>query len=89
MAPRGPRELTIVIQDAASRTLRREGKPMHRRDILASLRGEGIEVPGRSPENTLSAYMSKDDRFVTHGYIGVGRTGVWGLREWRDQGGQR
>ena len=51
----------------------REKRPQHRADILSRLEDDGVYVRGSRPLNSLSAYLSQDDRFVPVG------NGEWSL----------
>lgn len=66
----GERRARLV--DAIDAVLRAE-RPMHRQDILARLEEQGVYVGGNTPINSLSAYLSQDERFES-----VGR-GQWTL----------
>ena len=74
--PRGGEQRKRVT-DAIEQILRGE-QPLHRQNILARLETKGIYVGGANPINSLSAYLSQDDRFVS-----VGR-GQWSLAETDD-----
>lgn len=72
VAPRGVRDRAFLI-------LKREGKPLHFRDVtavLGKLRKEGIVSWPMPNEQTVHNELLKDDRFVL-----VGR-GLYALREW-------
>ncbi len=55
----------------------KEERPLHRRVILERLQEMGIEIVGRNPADSLSSYMSPDDRLRPVN----GRQGYWTLTE--------
>ena len=50
--------------------------PVRTTEILETLSGEGIDVPGKCPRSNLAAILSHDDDFVPIGQRG------WILREY-------
>ena len=50
--------------------------PVHRKDLYAFLKQQGVQVAGVNPINNMTAHMSGDARFKSYG------DGMWGLTEW-------
>ena len=62
-----------AFTNSAEDILKKEGRPMHRTEILASIEARGIHVGGKDPLATLGSYLSRDDRFKAVG------SGHWDL----------
>ena len=60
----------------------REGGPIHRRELLSLLDERGVIVGGEDTMANMSAYLSRDSRFVASG------TGIWRLVEQQEQAGE-
>lgn len=58
------------ILDAAAEELGERTAPMRTRILLKRLNNRGVEVPGKVPQNTLSARLSNSPRFRSHGRSG-------------------
>jgi hypothetical protein len=61
---------SVVMKDAAERFLRDKVGPLQTKDVLDALTSQGIHVPGESPQNNLSAHLSRDSRFLSLGRDG-------------------
>jgi DNA-directed RNA polymerase delta subunit len=61
---------SVVMKDAAERFLRENPGPLQTKDVLDALSAQGIHVPGDSPQNNLSAHLSRDGRFLSLGRDG-------------------
>lgn len=70
----GPSSTAEVISDGAHACIMAAGRPLHRRDIRYYLAERDIVVAGKDPLGNLSAYLSRDRRFVSLG------KGIWDIR---------
>jgi hypothetical protein len=61
---------SVVMKEAAERFLRENPGPLQTKDVLDALTSQGIHVPGDSPQNNLSAHLSRDSRFLSLGRDG-------------------
>lgn len=61
---------SVAMKDAAERFLRDKVGPFQTKDVLDALTSQGIRVPGESPQNNLSAHLSRDSRFLSLGRDG-------------------
>lgn len=72
---RGPFRLAIaapisVIKSRVEKLLEGVKAPVPIKEIYARLEAEGIVVPGDSPQNNLSAHLSRDENFTSWGRSG-------------------
>jgi hypothetical protein len=58
------------IKNAAEQVLAGVTRPVPTREILEMLTARGVKIGGSVPQNTLSAFLSKSDAFVSHGRSG-------------------
>ena len=69
-----PGTVKAQVTDAAQSIIRADG-PQHRRVLLSSIENHGVIVGGRDPLGNMSAYLSRDSRFIASG------DGVWSLAD--------
>ncbi|MDP9370807.1 MAG: winged helix-turn-helix domain-containing protein [Chloroflexota bacterium] len=64
---RTPPQAAKVARNALFEILRDAGRPMHSRDLLASLEERGVQVVGKDPVNNVRSHLSHDTRFRSVG----------------------
>ena len=65
-----------ILTDTIEEVLMDAQKPLHRKDILTGVIDKGVYIGGEKPLNSLSSYLSTDQRFRVAG------RGIWELKEW-------
>ena len=71
VAPVKHGEIGTVIHDRVREVLREVKKPLKTRDLFNALTDKGVQIPGKDPQNNLSAHSSRSTEFVS------GRDGWW------------
>ena len=66
----------VSLADVVYQFLSETGREFHYRQLVETLQGRSIEVPGRDPGINLVAHIHDDPRFVRP------KRGVYALREW-------
>ena len=69
------------IRLMAYEILRKKGKPLHYKEITELIM-QKKELKGNTPWKTVNAQLCLSPKFKR---IGVGRTGMYGLKEWKDK----
>jgi hypothetical protein len=55
------------LLDACEQLMQKAGKPLHIRDLHASLTDQGVPIPGKGAEANLILRLQRSDRFVRTG----------------------
>lgn len=66
-----------IVRNTMVDILKDDGKPLYYGEILDRLKQRGVAVAGRDQKKNVSAHLSLDDRFESHG------SGIWGLVSWK------
>ena len=81
-AARQPTAGADDLLDACEQLMQNAGKPLHIRDLHASLIDQGVPIPGKGAEANLILRLQRSDRFVRTGR-GTYAPRVFGLPEVR------
>ena len=73
---RNPNSVSQIAQRASEQMIRLIDEPIEINDLLEWLQTKGVNVQGKRPIGTLSAYLSANDKLASM------RKGWWGLKDW-------
>lgn len=71
IAPVKHGEIGAIIHDRVREVLSEVKKPLKTRDLFNALTAKGVQIPGKDPQNNLSAHLSRSTEFAS------GRDGWW------------
>lgn len=68
-------EVGTILQDRVREVLSAIGRPLKTKDLFNVLAASGVQIPGKDPQNNLSAHLSRSAEFE------IGPNGWWFRKE--------